>query len=152
MSQGSLLAFHKVSGTRGDTRTAQLVASLATSKPSLSQLLRLEPTKEELAPLATAKILALVARKEMFQRHCIYALKAALIATAIEFEQGTIRRNRTHLVATPTPDLSPPVRSVPDAPTLFPQYPDLPLQKQPRRVPLSSPRYSRHRLSQGSPD
>ena len=28
-------------------------------------------------------------------------------------EQGTIRRNRTHLVATPTPDLSPLVRSVP---------------------------------------
>ncbi|KAK3782887.1 hypothetical protein RRG08_002516 [Elysia crispata] len=34
----------------------------------------------------------------------------------VHTEQGTIRRNRTHLVATPTPDQSPPVRSVPNAP------------------------------------
>ncbi|KAK3748633.1 hypothetical protein RRG08_053013 [Elysia crispata] len=34
----------------------------------------------------------------------------------VHTEQGTIRRNRTHLVATPTPDQSPPVRSVSNAP------------------------------------
>ncbi|KAK3760432.1 hypothetical protein RRG08_023727 [Elysia crispata] len=34
----------------------------------------------------------------------------------VHTEQGTIRSNRSHLVATPTPDQSPPMRSVPNAP------------------------------------